>query len=89
MAHYYRTSETFIYILMLIFGLLLFLALVKCHRTELENDGFKIIEKHETYYLVEKDKHWYIATETGWYNMSWTFEHSPQCPCSQKSIKNE
>ena len=68
-------------LLVIAIGILGLLALIKCHRTELEDDGFKVLEKHETYYLVEKDGHRYIATETGWYNMSWQFEHDPNCPC--------
>lgn len=54
------------------------------HSTELERDGFKVVEEHESYMLVEKDGHQYIATETGMYHLSWTFEHYPQCPCKLK-----
>lgn len=51
------------------------------HSTELERDGFNVVEKHESYILVEKDGHQYIATKTGMHNLSWTFTHYPQCPC--------
>ena len=59
--------------------------LEKCHQEELSNDGFKIIETHESYYLVEKEGHQYIATESGMYNLYWNYEHYPKCPCNNKN----
>ncbi len=56
----------------------------ECHNEELSADGFKVIEKHNSYYLVEKDGHQYIATETGMYSLNWNYEHYPNCPCKKK-----
>ena len=59
--------------------------LEKCHQEELSSDGFKVIETHESYYLVEKEGHQYIATESGMYSLHWSYEHYPKCPCNNKN----
>lgn len=53
------------------------------HSTTFERDGFKVLEEHDSYTLVEKDGHQYIATETGMYHLSWNYEHYPNCPCKK------
>lgn len=71
-------------ICLIAFCILALFGLAKCHRQELINDGFEIIEEHYSYYLVQKDGHQYIATEE-YYGMSWNFEHYPSCPCMKNN----
>ena len=50
----------------------------------LSRDGFEVIEKHETYMIVKKEGHQYIATKEGMYGTRWQYEHYPNCPCKIK-----
>ncbi len=62
--------------------LFLLICVTECmHQNELESDGFRIIKKYDTYTLVEKEGHQYIATSVGTYGMHWNYEHYPNCPC--------
>lgn len=54
---------------------------------KLTSDGFKVIQEYNTYVLVEKNNHTYIATPTGMYGLEWSYEHSPECKCMW--IKNK
>jgi hypothetical protein len=78
-------KEKFIYVFVLI---LLFLVGIVApmiwHKTELERDGFTVIEKHKSYTIVSKGGHEYIATEVGMYGLSWNYEHYPNCPCKKE-----
>jgi len=54
---------------------------------KLTSDGFKVIHEYNTYILVEKNNHTYIATPTGMYGLEWSYEHNPECQCMK--IKNK
>lgn len=77
----YKQKSVFAYILMIfIFFVLLYIVSYN-HYQELTNDGFKIIKKYDSYILVEKDNHLFMATEVGMYGLDWNYEHYPNCPC--------
>ena len=71
-------------ILLLVFCLGYIIYAVVRQSGELERDGFTVIEEHETYKIVEKEGHQYVATPSGMYSMHWSFEHYPNCPCRKE-----
>ena len=72
-------------VVLLVLSCIVFLVYVSVsHSNQLEKDGFTVLEKHQTYTLVEKNGHKYIATETGMYGLTWSFEHYPECECHKK-----
>lgn len=60
-----------------------------CSMQKLNNDGFKIIKEYDTYVLVEKENHRYIATPSGMYGLEWNYEHYPNCQCLKNNKVNE
>lgn len=56
---------------------------LQCSRTAPERDGFKIIEKHETYMIVEKDGQKYMASDVGIYGHRWQYSPLPEKKTNQ------
>ena len=79
--------EGCLFIICAVLFLATFFGLRSCSEGKLEHDGFKVIEEHSTYNLVEKDGHQYMATKEGMYGLRWQYEHYPNCPCKKDTIK--
>lgn len=63
---------------------ILIIILFSYQSQSLTRDGFDVIETHDSYLIVEKGGHQYIATKNGMYGTRWQYEHYPDCKCKIK-----